>query len=112
VAPTELIIAVLGVWRVTHLLVAEDGPWDVVTRLRRRAGSGFWGALLDCFQCASLWIALPFAYLGGGTWMERGLLWLALSGGAIVIERLAAPVPPAPFFEAPAEEMADGLLRK
>ena len=42
-------IAVFGVWRVTHLLAAEDGPCDVVVRLRSAAGSGFGGKLLDCF---------------------------------------------------------------
>ena len=32
-----LIVGILGAWRVTHLLHAEDGPWDVVMGLRRRA---------------------------------------------------------------------------
>lgn len=86
----ELAIGILAVWRVTHLLFAEDGPWDVVIRLRRRAGPGGWGRLLDCFHCLSLWVAAPFAVLLGGWWAERLLLWPALSGGAILIERLAA----------------------
>jgi hypothetical protein len=29
----------LVVWRITHLLQAEDGPWNLVVRLRRVAGS-------------------------------------------------------------------------
>jgi hypothetical protein len=86
----RLVVGVLVVWRITHLLFAEDGPWDVVIRLRRQAGAGFWGKLLDCFYCLSLWMAAPLALLLGGGWTERLLLWPALSAGAIVIERLTS----------------------
>ncbi len=82
------ILAVLAVWRVTHLLQAEDGPWDFVVRLRRMAGRGFWGRLLDCFHCLSLWVAAPPAWLLGHGWKEGIFLWLALSGGAILLEQL------------------------
>ncbi len=85
-----LVLGVLGVWRLTHLLFAEDGPWEVVIRLRRRAGTGFWGSLLDCFYCLSLWVAAPFALLLGSGWKERLLLWPALSAGAILVERVNA----------------------
>src|SRR4051794_24769807 len=78
----------LAVWRVTHLLAREDGPWDVVTRLRRWAGAGFWGQLMDCFHCLSLWIAAPAAFLLAARWQEWPLLWLALSGLACLFERL------------------------
>jgi hypothetical protein len=83
-----LILGVLAVWRVTHLLAAEDGPADLVFRLRRRLGDSVWGRALDCFYCLSIWIALPFAIGIGKTWGERVLLWPALSGGAILVERL------------------------
>jgi hypothetical protein len=92
-----LVLGVLAVWRVTHLLNAEDGPWDLVVRLRRRAGTGFWASLLDCFYCLSLWVAAPLAYAIGNRWMERLLLWPALSAGAILLERLA-PEKTAPSF--------------
>jgi len=85
-----LVLGALGVWRLTHLLFAEDGPWEVVIRLRRLAGTGFWGILLDCFYCLSLWIAAPFALLLGSGWKERLLLWPALSAGAILIERMTS----------------------
>ena len=81
-------LGALCVWRITHLLQAEDGPWDFVVRLRRRAGTGFWGKLLDCFCCLSLWIAAPFAVLLGENWRERLLLWPALSAAAILLERV------------------------
>src|SRR4051794_36198062 len=91
-----LAIAVLGVWRVTHLLVAEDGPGDLVVRLRTVVGDGFWGALLDCFYCASVWVAAPFAMGIGRTWGERVLIWPALSAAAILIERVTSRDPHGP----------------
>ena len=42
------IIGILIVWRATHFFQAEDGPWDIVVRLQKRAGDGFWGELTDC----------------------------------------------------------------
>jgi hypothetical protein len=43
--------------------------------------------MLDCFYCLSLWIAVPFAWILAATWRERALVWLALSGGACLLER-------------------------
>jgi len=84
----DLTAGALCVWRVTHLLNAEDGPGRVLVRLRRRAGDGWPGQLLDCFYCLSLWIAAPAALLIASGWKERLLLWLALSGGACLLERV------------------------
>jgi hypothetical protein len=96
----ELALATLCVWRITHLLQAEDGPWDLVVRLRRAVGEGFLGKLLDCFYCLSLWISAPFAYGFGESWQERLLLWPSFSALAIFLERLTAPrtVPPPAFY--------------
>ena len=106
----SLLVVTLAVWRLTHLLWAEDGPGDIFVRLRRLAGDGFFGRLLDCFYCLSLWVAVPFAWLLGGTWLDRGVLWFSLSGGAILLERAtsrtasAPAAPPAIWHETPSEE--------
>jgi hypothetical protein len=110
----RLILGLLTVWRITHLLQAEDGPWDIVVRLRRAAGDGFWGKLLDCFYCLSLWMAAPLALLLGRTWWERVLLWPSLSAGASLLEQATNPtlrIAPAPFAEDPAKENHHGMLR-
>ncbi len=109
-----LVLGILCVWRVTHLLTAEDGPWDVFVRLRRLAGTGFWAALLDCFACLSLWVAAPLAYVIGEGWKERLLLWPALSGAALLLERLTARAENAspPAFYVEDSEETHGLLRE
>jgi hypothetical protein len=90
------LMGALAVWRVTHLLHAEDGPWQLIVRLRCVAGTGFWAELLDCFYCLSLWIAAPVAVLLGASWKERLLIWPALSAAAILLERVTTRQPPAP----------------
>jgi len=111
----------LAVWRVTHLLQAEDGPFDIFLRLRRRLGHGLWGKLLDCFYCLSVWISAPAAWLAGQDWPERLLLWPALSGAAILLEHLNVGLQawaysrPAVLYAEdplPAEDKEDELLRK
>ena len=106
-----LILGILGVWRITHLLQAEDGPFDAVARLRRLAGEGFFGKLLDCFYCLSLWIAAGFALWLGADAAEKILLWPALSGAAILLERWTAraPGPPEPYWK---EEELNVVLRR
>lgn len=96
----RFILGVLSVWRITHLLNAEDGPWDVLVSFRKLLASGIGGELLDCVQCLSLWIALPFALMLGDHWPEKLLLWPALSAGGILLERLSLPNTP-DYFESP-----------
>jgi hypothetical protein len=116
------VLGVLTVWRVTHLLHAEDGPWDIVVRLRRVVGNGVVGQAMDCFYCLSLWISLPVALLIGFAWFERTLLWFGLSGAAILLERVTnrQPInalmyreelePPQPS-QTPKQEDHDAMLR-
>ena len=115
-----LCVATLAVWRVTHLLQAEDGPFDLFFRLRRRLGTSLLGKLLDCFYCLNVWIAAPAAWLIARDWPERLWLWPALSGAAILVERLHAGLvawaqrsnPSAIYTEDPPEQKEDELLRK
>ena len=131
-----LALGVLSVWRVTHLLAKEDGPWGILARLRHgtggrvggraggqagaRAGAGaagpaggFWSGLLECFYCLSLWISAPFALWLGQSWKERALLWPAISALAILLERAFDREPAAPAAAYWEEEDTDhALLRR
>lgn len=107
-----LIVGVLAVWRLTHLLCEEDGPGDLFARLRRALGNGFFGQMLDCFYCLSLWVAAPAAWFLGSSWLDRLFLWLGLSGGAILLERATSPAspptpPPARWHVEPLPDQAD-----
>lgn len=82
-----LLILSLVCWRITHLLNKEDGPFDVIYLLRKKAGAGFFGSLLDCFYCVSIWIALPLGIWMGSGWIEKILFWWAISGAACLLEQ-------------------------
>lgn len=84
----ETVLAVLAVWRVAHLLARERGPWDLVSRLHAALAGRPLGELLACPHCLAVWLALlPAAWLAPG-WPHGVLLWLAIAGGASVIELL------------------------
>ena len=78
----RFVIAALAVWRLSHLLAAEDGPWDLMARFRRNLGTTNWGKLMDCFYCLSVWISIPFAFFVANGMLDRFAVWLALSGAA------------------------------
>jgi hypothetical protein len=105
------LLGALATWRLTHLVVAEDGPWQVFARLRRAAEHQLWKELLDCFYCLSLWIAAPLALLIGDSLLERALMWPALSGAAILLERATDRSRDAPALYVEDEESRDDLLR-
>jgi hypothetical protein len=81
----------LVTWRLTHLLAEEDGPGDVVLELRRLAGDGGVGKLMDCFYCLSLWVAAPVSLAVAGRTREAPLVCAGLSGAACLLERVTAP---------------------
>ena len=83
----EMILIILAVWRLTHLLSEEDGPFDIIFIIRKKAGTGFFGSLLDCFYCVSIWIAFPFGMWIGENWWEKIIMWLAFSGAACLLEQ-------------------------
>lgn len=84
---TRFAVAALATWRVTHLLAEEDGPAGVVVTLRRRAGSGWAGELMDCFYCLSVWVAVPVGIALRRSWRVGPLTVLALSGAACLLEQ-------------------------
>lgn len=85
----NFVLAVLATWRVTHLLAEEDGPADLIVKLRAALGDSLAGSLMDCFKCLSLWIAAPAALFVTRSPLMWLLVWLALSGAACLLQRLA-----------------------
>lgn len=114
----KITIAALAVWRLTHLMNVEDGPWRLFEWVRCGLRRVALGELIDCFYCLSLWMAAPFAFWIGADWPERTALWLALSAAAILINRLVevqaeSPAPAALYYEEPyQEEKTNAMLWK
>lgn len=94
--PVDLVKFLLGcfaVWRITHLVVAEEGPYEMFAKLRGWAAGGILGGILSCFYCASIWVAAPIAILIGGSVTHILLSIAGYSGAAILLERATAPTP-------------------
>ena len=87
----DFFIAALATWRLSALLVREDGPLDVFAHLRRLLGTGLAGRALSCFYCTSLWVAAPAALWVVGMSTRLLVVWLAVAGTAGLLERFTAP---------------------
>lgn len=51
--PFLFILAALAAFRITVLIVRDNGPWDVFARLRKVAR---FSKLLSCVYCVSVWV--------------------------------------------------------
>jgi hypothetical protein len=108
----RLALAILATWRVTHLLAAEDGPADVIFRVRRSLGQGWLASLADCFNCLSLFVAAPAALFVSQRPLVWAFAWLAVSGGACLLQRMGETAPLADPLIYSMEGDADVLQRE
>lgn len=81
-------VIVIVVWRITHLISSEDGPFDIIVRLRKSAGSSFIGKLMDCFYCLSMWIGFLVALYAGTKPEEILILTFYYSGASLLLEKI------------------------
>ena len=84
----KYVIFVIVVWRLTHLISSEDGPFDLIIKIRKLAGNTFFGKLMDCFYCLSVWIGLLCAFYITNKLDEIIILTLFYSGASILLEKL------------------------
>lgn len=86
-------ILALATWRLSSLLVNEDGPFKVFYRLRTRAGVYKQGELsqvaelFTCIWCMSIWVAALLSQV-----RRLPSQALALSAAAIFLDLLRAKV--------------------
>jgi hypothetical protein len=108
----SFVLAALATWRMTHLLVYEDGPGNIVARLRALLPGSLIRALAGCFGCLSLWVAAPFAFFVSTRILDTVVAWLALSGSAFLLERLSPePLVVERVAESSEGDQANGMLR-
>ena len=98
----DFLILGLTTWRLSSLLVQEDGPFFIFVRFRSLVGikwnelgeeysDSVFGQVFLCVWCLSIWIgiALSLLYLFFGSWLVY-LCWpLALSGLACIVQGVA-----------------------
>lgn len=106
-----VVLGVLAVWRLTHLLHAEHGPWGSLAQLRAAAARLGLGEAVSCFYCLSVWMAMPFAVWAAPSWPGRVVAWLALSAGAILIEVKVLGGSAGTLDSHLTEDSNDGVLR-
>lgn len=91
----SLLLSSLATWRLTHLLMYEDGPADLLLKMRKKLGVEYdmvtntqpvsyrgIGTVFSCFWCLSVWVS-TFVYWAN--WPVRTIL--AFSAIAIGIEK-------------------------
>ena len=106
VDPVDLVILMLATWRMTSLVVKEDGPWNLLARLRHLIGVRFdeqsapYGLNvlaegLTCVWCTSVWVgvALSLAFLTFPALTRLVGLPLALSAAALILQRVVTNEP-------------------
>ena len=94
------IVLTLAVFRLTRMLIVDDGPFDVFRKMREAVGivngggltvitrRWIWSGLLSCHWCLSVWVAFPAALLWQGISPGALAAWLALAGASSVIEEV------------------------
>lgn len=90
---TLLIVAILATYRITRLLVVDDGLWRMFFKLRLWVGvydlaannepKRQLGRMLSCMYCAGIWVSFPVSLFLFG--LERWYLFLAVAGGQAVL---------------------------
>lgn len=85
----DFLVLTLVIWRVSHLTSSEDGPFDIIVRLRKLFGDSTIGKLMDCFYCVSVWTALILASIvEHQSYLELLINTLSLSGAAIIVNEV------------------------
>jgi hypothetical protein len=79
-------LCIAATWRLSSLLCYEEGPFGLLTRVRRAL---FWlrlGSLVECFHCASLWVSGAVVLMVFAPSYQSVLVILAVAGGASFAE--------------------------
>lgn len=101
---TALDVFILGVatWRITSLLVREQGPFKIFERIRELSGikhdvdgnilvipDNFFADLLSCVWCCSIWVAFGWSVV---FFIYPRIVWVAipfaLSSIAVFLDKL------------------------
>lgn len=83
--PWAFLLTALAAYRITRMIVIEEGPFEVFSLIRERVDptqKSWVGRGVVCMMCVGFWVSLALSIIVGASWIE----WLAMSC-AIVIWR-------------------------
>jgi hypothetical protein len=94
----DLVIAALAVWRVSHMLVYESGPWSIFETLRYRVGAT-WDVCSEqrsstvtnvfcCTRCISVWVSAVVVALMFHSVGFILVMVFAVSGLSVFVQRI------------------------
>lgn len=95
----EFVLLVLASWRLTSLIVQEDGPFEIFARLRRLIGVRYdeynqpiiytntFARGITCVWCASMWVSFLASFLSPYSANVRTFIfnWLGISALVIAV---------------------------
>lgn len=90
-----VLIVGLATYRISRMIVAEDGPFDVLAKARhaltQRVGDTWITRGFGCVPCVSFWVSLALSVVltgaGAGMWFTG---WLAAACVAVILARRVA----------------------
>lgn len=96
-----ILLATLAVYRVSHMLAQETGPFALCYRFRSWVGDkavvpglpmqkqphAWIIEGVTCPLCISFWLALPAALFVTVDWWTWSLVWLGIAGGVLVLHK-------------------------
>ena len=98
----SMLVLILACWRLTSLLVQENGPFKIFAKFRHLIGvkivkgsstpygTNVVAEMMSCLWCCSMWVGatLIIAYVFDPALTVLASLPFALSAGAIIVERI------------------------
>lgn len=85
-----LVLSILAAWRLTIMVCRDAGPFDIMVAIRRLAYHMRLKSLIDCFDCAAIWVSIVAVLLIYRPSWISAILVLAVAGGASIIERIVS----------------------
>lgn len=85
-----LVVGILATYRVARMMAMEDGPFDVFSWIREKAGQQTWiGRGVHCVLCLSFWLAwLSALCLPHSSLPAYAITSLAISGGVVIVHKV------------------------
>lgn len=64
----SIVLYLLATWRVTHLLIKENGPFNVFGHIRAKLGvdeedGSYRYEITVCYYCLSIWVGLVLLFV-------------------------------------------------